>query len=145
MMSEITARISRIWINPPATWNTLRPNSQATNKITNRIVKILMNAPCGVSSTTYKNHNVNALNWSEQSGSLQELVYAALLGPLRLPPPARPRGCSPCYQCHIAAGEQVPALVMRSMVDSVEATGILGMIGIVTPDWSQPARRLCAN
>jgi hypothetical protein len=48
---------------------TLIPNSQAINKITNRIVKILMNFPCDVSSTTYKNHSGYALVVSEQSGS----------------------------------------------------------------------------
>ena len=56
-------------MNPPATWKTLIPNPQAINKITNRIVKILMNPARDVSSTTYKNHSGYALGVSEQSGS----------------------------------------------------------------------------
>ena len=31
-----------MWINPPATWNTPKPKIQPTNRITNRMVKILI-------------------------------------------------------------------------------------------------------
>ncbi|HET9086402.1 MAG TPA: glutathione-independent formaldehyde dehydrogenase [Acidobacteriaceae bacterium] len=37
------------------------------------------------------------------------------------------------YQCHNAAGEEVPNLVMNSLVDSVKATGMLGVIGVFVP------------
>ena len=68
-MSATAGSRRRIWVNPPATWKTLIPNPQAINKITNRIVKILMNPLRDVSSTTYKNHSGYALGVSEQSGS----------------------------------------------------------------------------
>jgi len=44
-----------MWMKPPATWKTLRPNSQAISKTANKIVKILINPPCDFTSTTYKN------------------------------------------------------------------------------------------
>jgi glutathione-independent formaldehyde dehydrogenase len=37
------------------------------------------------------------------------------------------------YQCHNTAGEEVPNLVMNSLVDSVKATGILGVVGVFVP------------
>ncbi len=37
------------------------------------------------------------------------------------------------YQCHNAAGKEVPNLVMNSLVDSVKATGVLGVIGVFIP------------
>jgi glutathione-independent formaldehyde dehydrogenase len=37
------------------------------------------------------------------------------------------------YQCHNSAGKEVPNLVMNSLVDSVKATGIIGVIGVFVP------------
>src|ERR1700748_813452 len=37
------------------------------------------------------------------------------------------------YQCHNSAGKEVPNLVMNSLVDSVKATGIIGVIGVFGP------------
>ena len=37
------------------------------------------------------------------------------------------------YQCHNAAGKEVPNFVMNSLVDSVKATGALGIIGVFLP------------
>ncbi len=37
------------------------------------------------------------------------------------------------YQCHNSAGKEVPNLVMNSLVDSVKATGVLGIIGVFIP------------
>lgn len=73
------------------------------------------------------------MNWSEQSGSLQGLVHAALIGP-QPATAARRRGCSGCYRYHNPVGKEVPDLVGSSIVDSVEATGILGMIGVSIPE-----------
>jgi glutathione-independent formaldehyde dehydrogenase len=37
------------------------------------------------------------------------------------------------YQCHNAAGKEIPNLVMNSLVDGVKATGSLGIIGVFVP------------
>jgi glutathione-independent formaldehyde dehydrogenase len=37
------------------------------------------------------------------------------------------------YQCHNAAGKEVPNLVMNSLVDAVKATGTLGVVGVFVP------------
>ena len=37
------------------------------------------------------------------------------------------------YQCHDSHGREVPNLVMNSLVDSVKATGTLGVIGVFVP------------
>jgi glutathione-independent formaldehyde dehydrogenase len=37
------------------------------------------------------------------------------------------------YQCHNAAGKEVPNLVMNSLVDAVKATGNIGVIGVFVP------------
>lgn len=37
------------------------------------------------------------------------------------------------YQCHNSAGKEVPNLVMNALVDSVKATGIIGVIGVFVP------------
>ncbi len=37
------------------------------------------------------------------------------------------------YQCHNAAGKEVPNLVMNSLVDAVKATGVLGVVGVFIP------------
>lgn len=37
------------------------------------------------------------------------------------------------YQCHNAAGKEVPNLVMNSLVDAVKSTGILGVVGVFIP------------
>jgi glutathione-independent formaldehyde dehydrogenase len=37
------------------------------------------------------------------------------------------------YQCHNAKGKEVPNLVMNSLVDSVKATGSIGVIGVFIP------------
>jgi glutathione-independent formaldehyde dehydrogenase len=37
------------------------------------------------------------------------------------------------YQCHNNAGEEVPNLVMNSLVDAVKATGTLGVVGVFVP------------
>lgn len=37
------------------------------------------------------------------------------------------------YQCHNAAGKEVPNLVMNSLVDSVKATGKIGVVGVFIP------------
>ena len=37
------------------------------------------------------------------------------------------------YQCHNAAGKEVPNLVMNSLVDCVKATGKIGVIGVFVP------------
>ena len=37
------------------------------------------------------------------------------------------------YQCHNAAGKEVPNLVMNSLVDAVKATGRIGVIGVFVP------------
>ena len=37
------------------------------------------------------------------------------------------------YQCHNAAGKEVPNLVMNSLVDCVKATGKIGVIGVFIP------------
>ncbi len=37
------------------------------------------------------------------------------------------------YQCHNSAGEEVPNLVMNSLVDDVKATGTLGVVGVFVP------------
>jgi glutathione-independent formaldehyde dehydrogenase len=37
------------------------------------------------------------------------------------------------YQCHNAEGKEVPNLVMNSLVDSVKATGSIGVIGVFVP------------
>jgi threonine dehydrogenase-like Zn-dependent dehydrogenase len=37
------------------------------------------------------------------------------------------------YQCHNAAGKEIPNLVMNSLVDSVKATGTLGVVGVFVP------------
>jgi glutathione-independent formaldehyde dehydrogenase len=37
------------------------------------------------------------------------------------------------YQCHNAAGKEVPNLVMNSLVDAVKATGYIGVIGVFVP------------
>ena len=37
------------------------------------------------------------------------------------------------YQCHNTAGKEVPNLVMNSLVDSVKATGTLGVVGVFVP------------
>ena len=60
-MREITASMSRIWINPPAKWKTPRPNSQASIRTTNRIVKVLMYPNVASRQPTHKNHSGYAL------------------------------------------------------------------------------------
>ncbi len=37
------------------------------------------------------------------------------------------------YQCHNAAGKEVPNLVMNSLVDCVKATGKIGVVGVFIP------------
>jgi glutathione-independent formaldehyde dehydrogenase len=37
------------------------------------------------------------------------------------------------YQCHNARGKEVPNLVMNSLVDSVKATGTIGVVGVFVP------------
>ena len=37
------------------------------------------------------------------------------------------------YQCHNAAGKEVPNLVMNSLVDAVKATGTIGVVGVFIP------------
>ncbi len=37
------------------------------------------------------------------------------------------------YQCHNSAGKEVPNLVMNDLVDSVKATGTLGVVGVFIP------------
>ena len=37
------------------------------------------------------------------------------------------------YQCHNSKGKEVPNLVMNSLVDSVKATGTLGVVGVFIP------------
>jgi glutathione-independent formaldehyde dehydrogenase len=37
------------------------------------------------------------------------------------------------YQCHNSAGREIPNLVMNSLVDSVKATGTLGVVGVFIP------------
>lgn len=37
------------------------------------------------------------------------------------------------YQCHNAAGKEVPNLVMNSLVDTVKATGQIGVVGVFVP------------
>ncbi len=37
------------------------------------------------------------------------------------------------YQCHNAAGKEVPNLVMNSLVDCVKATGKIGVVGVFVP------------
>ena len=37
------------------------------------------------------------------------------------------------YQCHNAAGKEVPNLVMNSLVDVVKATGTIGVVGVFIP------------
>ncbi len=37
------------------------------------------------------------------------------------------------YQCHNAAGKEVPNLVMNALVDCVKATGHIGVIGVFVP------------
>ena len=37
------------------------------------------------------------------------------------------------YQCHNAAGKEVPNLVMNSLVDAVKATGQIGVVGVFIP------------
>ena len=44
-IKEITANTSNRWISPPATWNTVKPPSQAISSTTNKIVHILMVFP----------------------------------------------------------------------------------------------------
>lgn len=37
------------------------------------------------------------------------------------------------YQCHNAAGKEIPNLAMNSLVDSVKATGQIGVVGVFIP------------
>ena len=37
------------------------------------------------------------------------------------------------YQCHDSKGREVPNLVMNSLVDTVKATGMIGVIGVFVP------------
>ncbi len=37
------------------------------------------------------------------------------------------------YQCHNAAGKEVPNLTMNALVESVKATGQIGVIGVFVP------------
>ena len=37
------------------------------------------------------------------------------------------------YQCHNAAGKEVPNMVMNALVDAVKATGQIGVIGVFVP------------
>ncbi len=39
------------------------------------------------------------------------------------------------YQCHNAAGKEVPNLVMNSLVDAVKAKGTLGVVGVFVPQY----------
>ncbi len=44
-ISEITAKTSKRWIIPPATWNTVNPPSHAISRTTNSIVQMLISSP----------------------------------------------------------------------------------------------------
>ena len=37
------------------------------------------------------------------------------------------------YQCHNAAGKEVPNMVMNALVDAVKATGTIGVVGVFVP------------
>lgn len=50
-INAITAKISRMWISPPATWNAVNPSSHAMNK------------------TAHKIRNINLLSFGRSPGS----------------------------------------------------------------------------
>lgn len=37
------------------------------------------------------------------------------------------------YQCHNSHGKEVPNLTMNALVDSVKATGVVGVVGVFVP------------
>ena len=41
-INEMTAKISRRWISPPATWKTVKPHNHAINRMINNTVQMLI-------------------------------------------------------------------------------------------------------